>query len=864
MVMYVVFIGMASMLAVRGFKTSVGDTARVKGDRLTLPRSNLVNLYADTRPFLPLIEVREVRKAVDTTFFGHKALMVTAAGERLVARHTLWQDLREHPSFELEGFVLRNRRPFTGRPRPLVAVNGWKQLAVAMSMLLLSMLLGLFSGGTGEDFFEAWDQYSPYLIGGFLGIMVPLYIVLRILIAKRASRGEGIMSSDMGLMMPGSDGSPHWVSKGEVRSATVNKDLLGFYIELRTAEGVEKLPLSAAPKMERAGIPVEDGFGILTHVPEPDGPDMVTPLVDGTEAPPRPPERRVRVSGRGMLLSEMPGEKVESERRRANTFGLATTVGAILFGALLLTAPGWLLGDTFCAVFLGIMVVFLGLLGVLLMVAARRMGPVRVYENGVEWASIAKGLHFLGWGDFSSARESTLGGSRMLTLTKDNRPAGSISADLPGYDEWMPMIMERVADPAWATESEDVPESATRYWAVPTALLVVSIGLGIGTAAFAGSDMDELLTISGWDLYLLLGMSTALGYFFVLMAWMMFRNTFGLTKARFPTAALVMPVAAMVLVYLVALGSAGPVSIAYSVDIVESEDPGTSVMEVGEYTDTEIVADGPVTVGAGETLTLHNVSILFDPAPGLDYGIWVHPDGKLLMDDVHVSSVDPGVGFCFEIHGKAVILDSVVVGTANDPDIENGEGGVELYCGDIRVENSRFENAQSASVMTVYCSPIIRNCTFTGALDEGIEVHGGTPLIEGCTFSDCEWPIILWNGSEAEIVNCTFVDCPRGIDMAQSSATIRGCTFLNIEDYAIQWTSDTDPEPVMEDNMFENVGTETDVQTVFASMGSICTGITMATAVIGTMVLLRMNRSRPERVSRKSDPEIIELGGTDY
>ncbi len=861
LIMYAVFIGMGGMLTVRGFKSSVGDRVKVAGDRLTLPRSTLARLYADTRHSLPLVEVRQVRKALDTTFFGHKAVMVTAAGERVVTRHTLWESLRGHPSFTQEGFVLNNRRPFTGTPRPLIVVNRWKMLAVAMSMLLLSILIGLSAGGGGDAFFDAWDRYSPYLIGFMLGVMVPLYIVIRVLIAKRASLGKNIMSSDMGLMMPGKDGSPHWISKAEVRSVEVKKDLLGYYIELVTVEGVEKLPLSAAPKMDSADIHVVDGPGILTRVPAQPPVDMVPPPVPGAEAP--RPERveRSRVSGRGALLSEMPAEKVESERRKANTMGLATTAGAVAAGAFMLVAAPTFFGDVLCTIFVGIMVVLLGVLGVLLMVTARRIAPVRVYENGVEWASIAKGLHFLGWGDFETAREATFGGNRMLTLTRDSRAAGSISADMSGYDEWLPMIMERVNDPAFASEIETLPEGATRYWALPMVLMVIAMGLGIGTAIYAGDDIGDDMTVSGWDLYLLMGMSTALVYFFVIMFWMMVRNSFGLTKARFPTVALVVPVAVMLLVYFVVMGATGPVSLRYTVDIVESDDPGTSVLEAGEYVDTDIRATGPVTVGAGETLTLHNVTLTFDPAPGPDYGIWVHPEGTLLLDDARITSADTDVGFSFEIHGKAVFMNSLIVGTAVDPDFENGEGGVELYCGDIRVENTVFRNALSAAMMTVYCSPTITNCTFSGAHDEAIEVHGGTPFIENCTFKDCQWPLILWNGSEAVIANCTFEDCPRGIDLVQSSATIRGCTFRNIEGYAIQWTSDTEPEPVMEDNVFDNVGAETDVQTSLALLGTLCTIVTLVTALIGTAALLMMNRKRPERTRPREEAVDLTMEG---
>jgi len=868
-IMYIVFLGMATMLALRGFKSSVGDSVQVAGDELVLPRSALYLLYADTRRRLPMTEVREVRKAVDSTFFGHKALLVTSDGEKVVTRHIVFQVLSDHPSFVREGFVLRNRRPFTGRGRPMVVANRWKAVLIGLSLLLFSIVIGLTVGGGGDAFFDAWDVYSPYLIMFMLGVMVPIVIILRIMLAKRAARGDGVMSSDMGLMMPGKDGAPHWISKGEVRSAEVKKDLLGPYIELTTAGGIERLPLSVAQKLDEAGIRVEDDMGLIQAIPRSTTPDMVPPPVPGMTGPPPmgppagvagpmsagPPVHGPRVSGRGMLLSEMSAQKVESERQKAHLLGMATLAGSILFGAFLFVLGPEFMGDTICTLFVGIIVVALGGLGVILLVASRRMGPVRVYENGVEWVSIAKGPHFVGWGDFTKAKETEFGGTRSLTLTRYNRPAGSISSDLPGYSEWVPMIMERVNDPAYASGPVVERESATKYWAIQMTLFAISFVLGIATAVYAGSDIAEEMTVTGWQLLLLIGAPTGLGFYFVLTFWMMKRDVFGAAKAKFPTAALMVPVVVILLVFFVTLGAAGPVSLKYSVDIVESEDPGHTALDAGEYMDMNITVDGPVTVGAGETLMLYNTTLTFDPAPGLDYGIWVHPEGTLIMDHAWIGSVDPDVGFTFEIHGDAVILDSEIVGTASDPVNYNGEGGLELYCSDIRVENTTFRGARSAALMTVYCSPIIRGCTFIGAQDEGIEGHGGAPVIEDCTFIDCEWPIILWNGSEGDIVDCTFQDCPRGIDLSQSQATVRNCTFRNITDYCVQWTSDTDPEPVLEGNTYENVGSISKVQSAFTGMGTICTTVTIITAVVGSALLLHMNRKRPDRVPLEHIPD---------
>lgn len=844
-IMYIVFIGMASWLTVRGFLSSVGDNVSVQGDRLVLPRSTLYRLYADTRPTLPLAEVAQVRKALDHYFFGHKAVLVTTAGERVVTRHRLFEQLKDHPWFERDGFVLENRRATRVAGRPLVSINRWKGFALALSMLLLSILVGLAMGEGGEVFFGMWDSYGVYVILAFMAIMLPIYIVARALMAKRAARGEGIMASDRGLMMPDPSGVPRWMPRTDVRSAVVKKDGLGPYIELRTVEGMDKYPLSISEKLEQAGIPVVDDLGLVQSV-------TIT-SVAGTAAVPTGPidigtpssrTERPRVTGRGAQLSETPPEDLERDRRKVYVMGVVVIALSAVFGAVQWVIIPMYVGenDALCDVFMGILIVFLAAIGVLLLAMAQRVAPVCVYENGVEWYSLAKGVHYVPWGEFATAQEAEYGGSKMLMLKNESGMGGAINASLPGYDGWVEQVKERVGDPAYTT-GEVRTETATRYWAIPLIAGAVSLVIGVMTGLYMNSELEGSTTGAGWTIWVLMGVPSAMIYFVVIMGWLMARNVFGFAKAKFPPAAIVAVVVVMLLVFSVALSAAGPVSFTRYVDIIESPDPGRTVLEPGDYEDQALVVDGPVTVGAGETLALINTTLTFDPAPGLRHGIWVHPEGTLLLQDAVVNSTDPEVGFTFEVHGTARIRDSRIVGTATDPDHVNGEGGLEVYNDDVVIEGTTFENALSASVMTVYCSPTIRGCTFSGAMDEGVEGHGGAPVIEDCQFVDCEWPVLYWNASTVEIVNCTFRDCPRGVGLAQCPATVRDCTFRNITEYGIRWSSEC--VPVREGNTFEDVGVDEEAYTSYSDLGSTCMAVTVVIAIVVLAILLLMNRKRP-------------------
>ena len=242
-------------------------------------------------------------------------------------------------------------------------------------------------------------------------------------------------------------------------------------------------------------------------------------------------------------------------------------------------------------------------------------------------------------------------------------------------------------------------------------------------------------------------------------------------------------------------------------DIVMHDDPGTSVLPPGVYVDELIIAEGPVTVRAGETLTLINCTLTFLPSPGWEYGLWVGEGGRLEMYDSVVTCNDHLTGYSFEIHGSALIEDSYVEATSDRDEWNDLDSGIEIYNDSVVIRNTTVRNSNAAGVLVYHSSPVIENCTFDGTVRSAIVVSKGEPLVVDCLFTDCLRGVWLWD-SDAEVRNCTFQRNRYGIHSEWGSPTIEDCTFLNTNNTAID--VDTNGEAILSNNAFDGNGDDVD------------------------------------------------------
>ncbi len=846
LVMAAVFLPMAMFIAEREFLTTTGEQARVQGDVVELPRPFLPLMFVRARRTIPISEVREVRRFLHSYTFGHTAKLVTVRDEVLDMDHGVFEELEKRPEFEREEFVIVNRSSALTPGPPVVEKLKVRAWAIAFGLVLLVILSGLALGPSGSGFFDAWDVVQPIVIAIVFLVLLPLYIVARVMIARREAVGEGLLASDKGLTLPAAQERFKWVPRNHVKSVRVEKDLLGHYLLLTTAQGQLRLPASSGEKLLAAGYMVDDPYGIIQVLPRVGGPPSVSRRDAEVEGPssalaPAPPV----VEGPGKLLSETPAEEHEREMGKARLLGVALLAGGAVMAVLsFIYSPSFFAEVAIvCQASILTIGILVAIMGMALLQLARKAQPMRVYENGVEWYSLTKGYHFIPWGRFTSCVEMDMLGTRTLILKRGERQAGSISEKLPGFDDLVELVMERVGDPAY--DFGPVPiEGRSRYVLLPVMLAVIGGLIGLGLAWMMVGDLGELSTASDLVLAVQFGVPVGLVFFFFILFKLMSKDFFGFAEGKFSTTAVASITVAFLLIFMATLASMGPGAWQPTVEVIMSDNPEASELEPGLYEGQVINVSGPVTVQDGEVLTLVDSTLNFDPAPGLEYGVWVAPGGRLVLVNSTVRCSDYIVGFTFEVHGTALIEDSCINATAADPDHENGEGGVELYNDDVRCVNTTFKNALSASVMTVDCSPVIENCVFLDVRDEGIEGHGGSPVIRNCTFRHCEWPIILW-GSDAIIENCTFEKCPRGVCFIGSSPRLEGCTFSNITEWAVQRSKDSDPE--LSGNSYYDVVSEMEVETGLEILRTVCTAVTLLIAVIGLALFWQRNKGRPDK-----------------
>ena len=140
------FIPITLLVARRDALESFGATARPCGQAIAYEVPWASRALIGVRTPLPMEEVAEVRRTLEPVHYGHKALVVTTGGDRLVARYRLFESLQTHPDFERSGLALRNRRTSPPPGPPPISLDWKKGTLAGLLVVLLCLLTGLVSG----------------------------------------------------------------------------------------------------------------------------------------------------------------------------------------------------------------------------------------------------------------------------------------------------------------------------------------------------------------------------------------------------------------------------------------------------------------------------------------------------------------------------------------------------------------------------------------------------------------------------------------------------------------------------------------------------------------------------------------------
>jgi hypothetical protein len=261
--MSLVFIPFAQFLARRQALGAFGAEARLARDTIAYPVPLGPRMLISARASLPLTEVVEVRKVLDPLFYGHKALVVTARGERLSARYGLFEALAQHRDFERVGFDLRNTRAPGAMGRPIATWSWEKGTVQGLLGVLLALLVGLATGPSGGRALSSMHVGVPYIAMAMLAVFVPIIVYIYVQVFRRDSLGDGLLATDKGITLPVPPEGNRWLPSEMVTGITTDRDYLGMHLKLETALGTFKLPLRSAARLQAAGYVVEDPIGAL-------------------------------------------------------------------------------------------------------------------------------------------------------------------------------------------------------------------------------------------------------------------------------------------------------------------------------------------------------------------------------------------------------------------------------------------------------------------------------------------------------------------------------------------------------------------------------------------------------------------------
>ncbi|NIP34315.1 MAG: hypothetical protein GWN18_05205, partial [Thermoplasmata archaeon] len=108
MLMMVFMVGLMASTAKRNQEALLYKMSNLMEDRITYPTPFLLGLFLDVRPYLPLGEVRMVRKTLEPRSYGHQAMFETLRGERIYVDYSIYNGLEGRPGFRRDGLELVN------------------------------------------------------------------------------------------------------------------------------------------------------------------------------------------------------------------------------------------------------------------------------------------------------------------------------------------------------------------------------------------------------------------------------------------------------------------------------------------------------------------------------------------------------------------------------------------------------------------------------------------------------------------------------------------------------------------------------------------------------------------------------------
>jgi parallel beta-helix repeat protein len=799
-------------------------------------------LIKKTRKIIPYTDVRIVRMKVEPLFFAHEAELETVKGEKFRVPYDVYKVVSNRSEFVLKNFDYVNKDPgIAGLP-----LIQWNKQGIAILSILIGSTFFIGSILNLSLFFEHWESVQVVCIMIIFAVLLPILFYSRIKIAGRARMGEGILATDKGIFLPNAPEKFRNISKKEFISASLEKDILSPYCELNTVKGEILLPMGASEKLIAGGYPVDNADDISPlpskgYVGEP-------ALIEESE---KKPEKELPLKlSPGALIVEEPADIVKMKRSKMLKFGagfLAIGIFILLITLFLYLTNIDLCGSLFLIA--GLLVIIFIIAGVFIIKISQKIKPVKIHENGIFFPEAMKpdGYNFVPYGRIKTYTEETLpiwGDGIQFHL--EGTAKGFVSKSIPGFLEAFEEIKSKIGNPKYDFKDfEPLPKEM--FGMLAGILYAIAFGVGFGGALFFMLILDVTSTQGMIAKTLQYGAPITLITLAYVLYFLEFKRK-GLSKsghvkfARFTTLVVITFI-------MFIIGTTFNVPVMQKVELIQDSHPGTFVLSNGIVENELLTLSDNIYVSSNDTLTIMNTTIVFSLDHNKDHLIYVANGGSLEIINSTVTSSPISYGYAFEIHGEALLLNSIFSYIYGSNDFENGDGGLEIYSDDVLVKNCTISNNPTNGILIANSSPIIENCTIEYCDDDGIEIQDSRAVIRNNLFRNNQWAITVNPGSDCLIEGNTFSDNVYGITVDASNPVICNNVFENTENYAISVYDNSDPE--LENNTFENNGEDVKEDIKLWTYFDICGIITLVVGLVITAVVMVKVKKKVSKIIEK-------------
>jgi len=480
--------------------------------------------------------------------------------------------------------------------------------------------------------------------------------------------------------------------------------------------------------------------------------------------------------------------------------------------------------DIPCATLSLVVAAFMLLLGILVYYFAIRARPWRIYENGILLRMPLVAEVFYPWAKLTDLKERfDFSGRLVVTVFQGNSAIIDLHKDELRTPARVEFLSKKMGKPVSAASGPIKIDEAPRYEPPGevqkyTLAIIVALIVAVALPMFLPRSIfiPIRVTIVIFPACIALALRA--------VTW---RFKSRAKKEGRPVKLNVKFIVAVVLlaniapiVYISALGQGGSLLFNPSQDVLDTAAPRSGAQFPDIIVSSTMEMSDNFLVAKGRSVVMRDCVVKFNGTHYRDLALWVEKGGSLEAQNCTFSTMSYFT-YSVEFHGRAVLANCTFTGFFCDRNRENGDGGVEVWSSDVRMERCNISGATSQALLIVDCSPVFTDCLLNDCGDENVEAHRSSPTFFNCTLSKARWGIITWAETHLKMVDCTIRDqTEEGADLIASDADMRDCHFENIKGAAIKYTR---PGALKESgNTFASVGKQRELSGGYSSEDSVC------------------------------------------